>query len=264
MADDRVPDGVVYEALRLGSGKALGLLVERHDAPMRRTAALYVPTGPPVDALVLRTWATALPGLDMFTWHCAFRAWLFGILVTAGRAASDSPPPGAAPAAAGPPGSDESAPQAPGRGPVPVPVPVPVPWATLPWSRHGGEAVAAARAAFAAVPLAQREALWLVHAESWPQRDASDALARTAEEFADVLDAAVAAVVGPVAAALGASPPGQAERDAAATALLGELVSDPGATPRPDLVRALRRWRADRGLTAWHRLRARWRLRGAA
>jgi DNA-directed RNA polymerase specialized sigma24 family protein len=257
--DDVLPDGVLYEALRLGSGKALGLLAERHDAPMRRTAALYIPAGPAVDALVLRTWATALPGLDMFTWHCAFRAWLFGILVTAGRAAAtgapardagatpDLPTTGAAPAGTGRPSDDGH-----------------VPWATLPWSRHGSEAVAAARAAFAAAPLTHREALWLVHAEGWPARDAGDALALTADEFVDLLDAAVTSVLAPVAEALGTSPPSPDDRDAAADALLGALVTDPGGTPRTDLVRALRRWRADRGLTAWHRVRARWRLRRAA
>jgi DNA-directed RNA polymerase specialized sigma24 family protein len=255
-------DGVLYEALRLGSGKALGLLADRHDAPMRRTAALYVRPGPAVDALVLRTWATALPGLDMFTWHCTFRAWLFGILVTAGRGAAVRPPgsPPARPpvpptgsAAAGPPSGEQR--EDPTRGPVP--------WATLPWSRHGGEAVAAARAAFAAASLPQREGLWLVHAEGWPPREAGDALATTAHEFAEVRDAAATAIVSAVATALGAAPPGPAERDAAATALLGALVTEPGTTPRSDLVRALRRWRADRGLTAWHRARARWHLRRA-
>ncbi|MGF1664575.1 MAG: RNA polymerase sigma factor [Kineosporiaceae bacterium] len=258
MPEDGVPDGVLYEALRLGSGKALGLLADRHDPPMRRTAALYVPPGPAVDRLVLRTWAVALPGLDMFTWHCTFRAWLYGILVTTGRAVATpaTPPPLR-------PGSPSGSPQ-PGAGTRPESPTGTVPWATLPWSRHGDAAVPAARSAFATAPLPQREALWLVHAEGWPVPESGDALALTAEEFAGLLDAAVAGLVAPVAAALGAVPPTPAERDAAATALLGALAEDPGTTPRAELVRALRRWRADRGLTAWHRVRARWRLRRAA
>lgn len=243
--DEGVPDAALYEALRLGSGRAMRLLAERHDPAMRRVALLYVPPGGAVDALVRRTWTTALPGLDMFTWHTTFRVWLYGILVTGGRGVAVRPPPSPPPPAA-----------APADGPVP--------WETLPWSRHGGSAVSAAAGAMTRMALREREVLWFRHAEGWPDREVCDVLGHTAEEFRGLASTAASGLLSVVARQLAAPEPEPTVRGAAATALLTALRQDAGRTPDSDLDRALRRWRADRGLTLWHRARGRWRLRERA
>jgi DNA-directed RNA polymerase specialized sigma24 family protein len=242
--DEGVPDDALYEALRLGSGRALRLLAERHDPAMRRVALLYVSTGPAVDALVRRTWATALPGLDMFTWHTTFRAWLYGILVTAGRGVAVRPD--VAPPPTGRAGD--------GREPLP--------WATLPWSRNGEEAVAAAAAGLSRMALREREVLWFRHAEGWPDREVCDALGLTGEEYGTLRTSSEAGLVAAVARQLGAPPPSSGDAEAASAALMTALRPAPGRTPEGEVLRALRRWRAERGLTVWHRVRARWRLHG--
>lgn len=241
--DDGVPDDALYEALRLGSGRALRLLAERHDPAMRRVALLYVQQGPAVDALVRRTWTTALPGLDMFTWHTSFRAWLYGILVTAGRGVATRPEVVPLPEA----GHDD------GRKHLP--------WATLPWSRDGGAAVAAAAAGLSRMTQREREVLWFRHAEGWPDREVCDVLGLTGEEYGTLRTSSEAGLVSAVARHLGAPPPASGEAQAASTALMTALRPEPGRTPDAEILRALRRWRAERGLTVWHRVRARWLLR---
>lgn len=246
--DEGVPDDALYEALRLGSGRALRLLAERHDPAMRRVALLYVQPGPAVDALVRRTWTTALPGLDMFTWHTTFRAWLYGILVTAGRGVAVRLPPPA-------PGSPDrlEPPDGPSSGLLP--------WTTLPWSRVGTAAVTAAEATFSRMALREREVLWFRHGESWEDREVCDVLGLTAGEYRTLRASSEHGLLAAVARTLDAPGPTDAEHAPAATALMTALRSDPGRTPEADLHRALRRWRADRGLTVWHQARARWRLR---
>jgi DNA-directed RNA polymerase specialized sigma24 family protein len=48
---------------------------------MMRVARWYRPDEDGARRLVRQAWVTALGGLDMFTWHTSFRAWLFGILL---------------------------------------------------------------------------------------------------------------------------------------------------------------------------------------
>ncbi|WP_440899892.1 RNA polymerase sigma factor, partial [Actinosynnema sp.] len=148
MADE----DVLYEGVRLGSRRAFDELLAHVDPTMRRLGRLYVP-GPAVAPLVATTWTVALPGLDMFTWHTTLRAWVTGIFVTYARAAADHgpapPPPPAPPAPAPGPGGE-------------------VPWETLGWSAWWPPACwDDLDRAVAALPLPQREVLWLHDVERW-------------------------------------------------------------------------------------------------
>lgn len=234
-------EGWLYEGLRIGSSRAFRRLLALHDAPMRRVVALYPGADP--DPVVRRTWGTALHGLDMFTWHTTFRAWLFGILVSTGRRAAgqggrygppaDRPPRAAGPASARP------------------------PWDTLAWSSVWDDSGwAALDAALAGCPPGQRELVWLCDAEGWPEQEACDAVGVTAEEGRAALDRTRAVLADAVAEHLGrpCDPATAADRRRAVAGLLVAGLEDPGRTPEGLLLGDFRSWRRERGLWWWTRL----------
>lgn len=232
----------LFEDLRLGSGRAFRRLVDAHDPAMRRLVALHTTADP--STVVLHAWATALPGLDMFTWHTSLRSWLFGIVLSYATSQATARP--------GP--------------PVHVPAPEPVAedqavvWDSLAWSRPWGPGGwAAVDAALASLDSDERSVLWLALAEGWPMQEVCDTVGLTAARGDLVLSAATQALTSAVATHLGRS-------DRPARAALGSLLAasipDPGRTPDAELTAMFRHWRRDRGLTLWHRLLRRGERRG--
>ncbi len=264
-----MPDeGVLFEGLRLGSAQAFADLLQAYEPTMRRLARLYVPEEQ-VSALVRHTWSTALPGLDMFTWHTTLRAWVTGICVTYGRAGQISPP-AAAPLPVGvqrrrvP--SVDGGPSGP-AAPVPLPLPLPLPWRSLGWSSlWGPDSWAVLEAALQAQPLDVRELLWLHDVEAWPWRETLDALGLTAAQGEDLLLWGRSALATVVVQHVGADPDNagdQRERSDGVAALLAALRPvHPGRSPDPELQRMFTAWRRRRGVRPWRRWR--WELTRSA
>lgn len=269
---------MLFEGLRLGSTQAFEELLAAEDAAMRRLARLYVPETE-VAALLRHTWAVALPGLDMFTWHTTLRAWLTGILVTYGRAARSTGPrspsssswssagaPVAAVAARAPTTRVATATAA-----VPTPPTAstdPIPWSSLGWSGLWSPAGwDLLEAALAARPLPEREVLWLHDVEGWSWREVLDALGLTAAQGEALRHRGRDGLARTVAVHLGedlddpARGPGDAgsderERLDGVAALLSALRPRQQATTAdPGLVRTFTAWRRRRGVAVWRRWR---------
>lgn len=273
----------LYEGLRRGSGRAFRELVELHQAGMLRVAGWYLSDPGDRERLVRRAWLVALDGLNMFTWQTTLRAWLFGILVSAGRAsrARGDAPRGAGDVASA--GRDTAGPPSAGGGGRGFD------WVHLPWAREWSAGAAAVLAGgLGALPTDEREAVGFRDVEGWALRETCDVLGLTVAEAHRVLHGGRARLIGWVRADLGvpgcgtcdtpgvrvtqhleepseefaqhlagcavcACRLGQVRGLLAALALLGP---DAGAAPvDPELVAAFRRWRAGRGLRIWHRVR---------
>jgi DNA-directed RNA polymerase specialized sigma24 family protein len=242
-------EGVLYEGLRLGSRQAFAELLAHVDPTMRRLGLQHV-RAEQVAPLVRTTWAVALPGLDMFSWHTTLRAWLTGIFVTYARAAAvEAPVPAAVTGAVAVPdraaGGD-------------------VPWETLGWSRWWpAEHWAAFDGALAARPLAEREVLWLHDVEGWSWRETLDCLGLTAEQGQRLRSAAREQLAARVARLIGAGPEvaGEHERRLEGVSrLLGALQDGRRTEPGPaagadaDLQRLFTAWRRRRAVPAWRRV----------
>jgi|GEM_PF-4181598 len=248
-------EGVLFEGLRLGSAQAFADLLDGYDPTMRRLARLYVPEEQ-VSALVRHTWSTALPGLDMFTWHTTLRAWVTGICVTYGRSGRTSP--GAA--APVPVTIDRvDVPSSLGRT-GPSGTPGPLPWSSLGWSSlWDPDSWTVLEAALQAEPLDVREVLWLHDVENWAWREVLDALGLTAAQGADLLQQGRSALAAVVSRHLGADPDDAGdpdERSDGVKALLAAL--RPVHPDRPldhELQRLFVAWRRHRGVRPWRRWR---------
>ncbi|WP_380165368.1 RNA polymerase sigma factor [Jannaschia sp. R86511] len=252
MADE----GVLFEGLRLGSAQAFALLLDEYDPPMRRLARLYVPEEQ-VGPLVRQTWSTALPGLDMFTWHTTLRAWVSGIFVTYGRAWRTAAPdavPAVAPAPPPAPRGDD-----PGTD-------VEVPWGSLGWSGlWADDDWRLLEGVMSSQPLAVREVLWLRDVEGWSWREVLDALGLTAAQGEQLLVRGREELAAWVAAHVGAGPDpdgqGRERTDGVAT-LLGALRPvHAGRATDAELQRSFTAWRRHRGVRPWRRWH--WELRTA-
>jgi DNA-directed RNA polymerase specialized sigma24 family protein len=240
-------EGELFEGLRLGSRRAFEALLDDDDPTMRRLALLYVPEAE-VAALVRRTWAVALPGLDMFTWHTTLRAWLVGILVTYGRA-----------------GVHATAPVEPVTTPSAAPArrgtADPTPWATLAWSdRWSTDSWQVLEDALAAQPLERREVLWLHDVEGWPWREVLDACGATAAQGADLLRLGRTELAQVVAAHVGADPADseadlQVRLEGVSRLLAALRPVHAGRPVDPELVRVFTTWRRHRPSRAWQRWR---------
>lgn len=242
----RVEDeGVLFEGLRLGSAQAFAELLEAYDAPMRRLGLLYVPE-PQVGPLVQQTWSTALPGLDMFTWHTTLRAWVTGIFVTYGRArhtAVDGPARTPSPGPRSDPGATG-----------------PVPWGSLGWSGlWGPDGWQLLEDVMAAEALDVREVLWLHDVEAWSWRETLDALGLTAAQGQQLLVRGRTVLAAAVAEHVGADPDTHGEdrerTDGMATLLAALRPVHAERKDDPDLQRLFGGWRRQRGVRPWRRWR---------
>lgn len=247
----RDPDELVlYEALRRGSTRAHRRLVELHHPTMLRVAGWYAPEPAAARRLVREAWGIALDGLNMFTWHTTFRAWLFGILVSVGR--SLPPPPDPLPAPRTP------HPEPGGTAPPGAPATPPADWTRLPWTAAWtADSWQALEEGLAALGRAEREVVALHDVEGWPEREVLDALGHPQAQGRELLAAGRRHLVDAVRDHLGLpADPAPGEDQVAgvreALALLGTRGPDP--TQDPALAAAFRAWRSRRGLRPWHRL----------
>lgn len=262
----------LYEELRRGRVAAFRRLVALHHETMHRVAGWYVPGVEDRQRLLRDTWGIALRGLNMFSWHTTFRAWLFGILVSGGRAARVPQPSTPVPLDAGA-----------GCGGTRIA------WDQLPWSPAWTAASwDVLEAAVAGLPLPQQETLRLRDEEGWPQREVYDVLGWTEAEGQRLLREARTEVLEVLRRHLGAPAwqPGDAEHQRALHGLLAALemvhAAAPGvvrdaahelahgapqerhevrrpasaAPPDPQLVVIFRAWRARALPSAWHSLTA--------
>ncbi len=279
----------LYEGVRLGSGRAFRRLVEQHGQTMMRVARWYRPDEDGARRLVRQAWVTALGGLDMFTWHTSFRAWLFGILLnhchgTPADARSTKV------AAADPQGPRRAA----ARQPQPAGE-----WQDLPWSpAWSPESWGVVDDALAALPLTCREAVRFRDVEHWESGEVCDVLGLTRAEELGVLHTGRTRLATAVAEHLGLEGCGESScgwaPDTATAHLEGQLpadeqtaydehlsrcaacrcqrqqlrgvaamlalrgTSDAPLAADPALEAAFRRWRVTRGLRPWRRLPMWW------
>ncbi len=226
----------LYEDLRHGSMRAFRTLVDRHHAAMVEVASWYVDDRERAQQVVRGAWATALGGLDMFTWHSTFAAWLYGIVIDRGRSLTTSRHAQAARAdrAAG-----GGAPATDGAAAIPPTSPLhhtaaaaavespDVAWSPA-WSP---DAWAALAAALRGLRLPAQEVVRLRDVAGWGARDACDALALTAAEERSLLLEGRSALAETVAAVVGAPPCPDARCDTPASLLHAavEATLDPTA-----------------------------------
>jgi RNA polymerase sigma-70 factor, ECF subfamily len=113
----------LLERLRAGDESAFALLLDRHDAALRRVARTFVRTDSSADDVVQETWLGVVRGLPAFEGRSSLRTWIFRILVNQARtravrdarsvpfsAIADDDRPAVEPAAFGPDGRWTSAP----------------------------------------------------------------------------------------------------------------------------------------------------------
>ncbi len=228
-----------YEGIRRGDEVAFRTVAQPLQPVLRRLAGLAVPSPAAVDEIVVRTWAGALRGLDMFRWSTPFATWVAQATVAhahaaAGRTSSRSTP-------AEPPIPPGHRPTAPG----------PADWSDLPWSARWDEALPTLEAVLPTLPLAQREVVVTCDVERWPTRRACDVLglpevvhARRLAEGRRHLRDALARLVGESDDRT--HLPAQVARTADAVRLLGWPPDDGPEELDPEVVRVFRRWRAGR------------------
>lgn len=228
-------DDELFEALRQGSTSAFTALARRYHPSMVALSRAYAADEAVADDLVRDAWGIALPGLDMFEWRCTLRAWVTSILVGIGRRhAMAAPPPQPLPPP--PPGNSM------GR---------PWDWDDLPWgARWSGEAWGCARAAVAALPIAEREVLVLAAIAGWDRREACDALGLTEARHAILTEAAHGGVHDVLVTWLGEDP--SAVPDDLRTCRRGPVervladLGPQGGAPAPALDQVFSSWRAAR------------------
>ncbi len=173
----------LYESLRLGSSRAFQRLVAQHQPAMLRVASLHTHDPTHAARLVHEALLRALGGLEMFTWHTSFQAWLFAILL------------------------DHCHPDSRGRGPAVVPPSQAPPvdgmdptrsepsWANLPWSpAWSPQAWAEFDRAFAALSPTHRDTTHLRDIEGWTFEEVRDTVGLTVRDGIDVLHEARSAL----------------------------------------------------------------------
>lgn len=148
-----------YEGIRDGDADAFRAIAEPLQPTLRRLARLYVDSSAGADALVLRTWESALRGLHMFHWHTPLATWIAKGTVTFGRTQNTTAPPSAPPP------------------PIPAPaqeVAGPPDWSDLPWAARWQHAPATLTHTIAALPTDLREVLHGRDLEQWPPQRVRD------------------------------------------------------------------------------------------
>lgn len=144
-----------YEGIRRGDEDAFRVVAGPLEPTLRRLAGLYVDSGTRADAIVLRTWRSALRGLHMFAWHTPLATWIARITVASGRAHVA--------------GTRPSTPLP--RTPEPVlEVVGPSDWSDLPWGGRWADARATLADALALLPVDEREVIHGRDVEQWPPR----------------------------------------------------------------------------------------------
>ncbi|HZP31151.1 MAG TPA: sigma-70 family RNA polymerase sigma factor, partial [Acidimicrobiia bacterium] len=176
VATDYNSDAELVQALRDGDESAFAWLLDRYDAPLRRTALMYVPTRAAADEAVQETWLGVIKGIDRFEGRSSLKTWIFRILMNIARtkgvretraipfasargAMSEGDEPAFDPDRFRP----ASDPQYPFHW-----ASFPTPWEHEPAERlDAAETLAVVRAALERLPAAQREVVTLRDLEGW-------------------------------------------------------------------------------------------------
>lgn len=79
------PDAGLIDGLREREESAFGELVARYHGPMRRIAALHVPSSAIAEEVVQDTWIAILHGLPRFEGRSSLRTWMLRILTNRAR-----------------------------------------------------------------------------------------------------------------------------------------------------------------------------------
>ena len=78
-------DAVLVDALRAGDETAFAWLLDRFQAPLLRTARLYVATDAQADEVVQETWLAVIKGIDRFEGRSSVKTWIYRILMNIAR-----------------------------------------------------------------------------------------------------------------------------------------------------------------------------------
>lgn len=229
-----------YEGIRRGDEDAFRALAEPLQPTLRRLAGLYVDSGTCARAMVLRTWRSALRGLQMFAWHTPLATWIARITVASGRAHDV---------------------RAAGQVPRPnTPEPVrevvgPPDWSDLPWSERWEQAGATLADALAALPVDQREVVQGRDLEQWPSRRVCDVFGLPEATYELLIVEAHTRLHDALASLVGQAGPGP-DRTAQIAAITRWLNQRLDARPEqldPRALRVFHHWSATRQ-TRWRRL----------
>lgn len=228
-----------YEGIRRGDQAAFRALAEPLQPVLRRLAGVYVDSEPSADALVLRSWDTALRGLSMFRWHTPLATWVAGITVAFGRTHH---------------AADAQLPQAPATMPA-VEVPGPPDWSDLPWGHRWQVVPANLAETLAALPLDQREVIHGSDVEQWRPDRVCAVFGLPGSTYERLLDQAHAHLRDTFASLIGQSGPSRhhADQIASIIAWLNRKADDHPERLDPRAVEAYRRWWAGHQ-TVWRRL----------
>jgi RNA polymerase sigma-70 factor (ECF subfamily) len=85
MPTDFADDAVLVDALRAGDEAAFAWMLDRFQAPLLRTARMYVATDAQADEVVQETWLAVIKGIDRFEGRSSVKTWLYRILMNIAR-----------------------------------------------------------------------------------------------------------------------------------------------------------------------------------
>ncbi|HEX4467063.1 MAG TPA: RNA polymerase sigma factor [Solirubrobacteraceae bacterium] len=78
-------DDALLRRLRAGDEMAFELLLEQHDASLRRVARTFVKTASAVEEVVQETWLGVVKGIGGFEGRSSLKTWIFNILANRAR-----------------------------------------------------------------------------------------------------------------------------------------------------------------------------------
>lgn len=234
-----------YEGIWRGDGDAFRAIAEPLQPTLRRLACLYIDSTDRVDAVVLRTWESALGGLHLFHWHTPLATWIAKLTVGCGRRHATA-----------------HAPAVP-RSPAEQEAPGPPDWSDLPWGARWLHAGATLTSALAALPTSLHEVVHGRDIEQWPPQRVCDVFGLPRTTYQQRLHRAHIRLhdsLAPLVGQTGPSPHRPAQI-AAITAWLNQRVDDHPEPLDPRVLEIFQRWAPRRPL-AWTGL-SQW-LRGSS
>jgi RNA polymerase sigma-70 factor, ECF subfamily len=181
---DAADEAALSAGLRRRDEAAFVVLLERHQAALRRLARSYVPNDAVAEEVVQETWIGVLRGIDRFEGRSSLTTWIFAILINCARRrgaqerrsqpfadfAPDDDGPTVDPERFFPPGHRWA-----GHWAIP-----PEAWAPAPDDAAlAAEMRGRIAAAIAALPPGQRQVLLLRDVEGWAATDVCHVLALT-------------------------------------------------------------------------------------
>lgn len=231
-----------YEGIRRGEEPAFRAVAQPLQPVLRRVVRVIVPGSVDADAIILRSWASALRGLPMFRWRMPLATWVAQITVAHSRAQV-------------PIEWDRSRiPEVDLQGPANL-LPGPVDWSDLPWGARWEAALATLTAAFEDLPLAEREVVYTRDVERWTPRQVCDVLGLPEAVYQQLLGGGRSRLRRALASLVGepAESPDHAAQVASVVRLLNHWVDEHDEPLDPRALQVFRQWRAGH-VSRWRRL----------